>query len=735
MTEPPPIADRSSSGDCTAAGVTVDRVRGASDGRERLAPAARLLAVALAAVAAFLLVAQPAQAHAALIRSTPAPDAKLERAPSSLELWFSEPIEPEFSRLELFAGDGKRIDLADLDADVAEATRMAAALPALEPGVYTVVYRTLSRTDAHFTAGSYRFTVLGAGGQAVAGAAFEPRLDGGTGPLATLGRWLALVGLVALVGGAAVAFAAIASDRSNEGLARPLAQRSYLRVAVGALAFAVAGDAMLLMAQHDAAGGSITTLLLESRFGTFWLTRQLAMATVAAVVGLALLGRGPRSVLPVAAVAGGLVALYTITMVSHAAGAPGRFWAFSADFVHLATAALWLGGVAFLALLALQTRAAGERVERATVLRFVSWFSIAAAASVYLLAATGLVRALGELPSLDALTATNYSRWLLAKLALTTPVLGVALLNRRVVRRWSEGETSAEQALARLRALLPAEALLGVAVLFSVAALGQASTPRADAAPAGLGDGRFASPAPQLSTGALLGGALAVAAAGVVLGTRFAGAQGRRGNWVEAGATTAVGADVLIGVIAGLSDLPATAAVEPATVADTAPAPAAGADCALLERGANLSGCDLSGRDLRGVDLREANLTGANLAGANLFGAHLEDATMLGANLRGADLTASYLSGAILSGADLRDANLRGANAVGALLGEAKLAGANLTGADLAHAFLAGADLDGAVLAETTLTDADLTGVNWTNTSCPQGPRAIPGGVELCRSD
>ena len=89
-------------------------------------------------------------------------------------------------------------------------------------------------------------------------------------------------------------------------------------------------------------------------------------------------------------------------------------------------------------------------------------------------------------------------------------------LNRAALASEAIGEAAA---LRRLRALLPAEALVGAVVLLSVAALGQAPTPDAGALPGGSS---FASPAPQLSEQALQGGALALAAAAVVAGVAIA---------------------------------------------------------------------------------------------------------------------------------------------------------------------------------------------------------------------
>ena len=717
------------------------------------------IALAVAAVAvllgAALVGARAASAHAEIVRSEPAAGAELATPPDRLEIWFSEAIEPAFSHVELFAGDGTRIAAREPAVDAETSDRLTAALPPLAPGVYTVVARTLSRVDGHAAVASFTFTVIGAGGSGSGGGAagataFAPDLAGEVGAAGVAGRWLTLVGLAVIVGGAAVALAVSLAVRPARSATRPRADPRagalalYARWALVAAVVAAAGDGLLLLAQHGEVGGSLRGLLLDTRFGTHWLWRETTLVVVIAFAALIADRhrptdwrgerlRGQRGLVAAVLVAG-IGASYSVSAVSHAAAAPGRFWAQSTDLVHLVAAELWLGGAAFLAVLLLRWRASGAGPDAGVVLRLASWFSQAAAFTVLLLAATGLVRALGELPAREALIDETYGRWLLVKLALITPLLAIGLLNRRVVAAAASAAIGEAAALRRLRALLPAEALPGAAVLLSVAALGQAPTPSAGSL---LADGSsFASPVPQLSAQALQGGALALAAAAVVAGVGIAAPAWARSTWLLSGTGGVFAAGIAIAVAGGLHDTTAIAALAALAAPDGLAAAASppAVDCARLEPEANLAGCDLSGRDLGFSDLRGANLTRANLDGANLLGARLQGATLIEATLRGADLTASYLQNALLRGADLRSATMRGANAERAVLDGASLAGANLTGVDLAAASLVGADLDGALLSDTAFTNADLTGVNWANTACPEGPEAIPGGVQLCGS-
>ncbi|MDP6607299.1 MAG: copper resistance protein CopC, partial [Dehalococcoidia bacterium] len=416
----------------------------------------------------------PAEAHAVLVRSLPASQSGLLASPGSIDLWFSEPLEPEFSRFELFAADGTALRIDGMRVDPADAQHLSALPRALNPGIYTVVYRTLSTRDGHEWSGSFTFTVLNEDGTVPTGIAFAPDLGSGNSSQEIVGRWFTFGGFSVVLGGALVLMFAWSEGR----VWRETRTALYLRLSLAALPLIVAGSILQLNAQHEALGGALSALLTESRFGTLWLWRAAAVLALTAAVGTALstpLGRwrdATLAALPLLASG----ALFTVTMLSHAAAAPGRAWAIAADFAHLALAAAWVGGLIFLA--ALFVRAHRTETSDKGLLRLVGRFSILAAAALYALGATGVVRAIGELPTAGALVETAYGRWLLAKLALLLPVLLVALINRRLLGQLSAGAIDAGVALRRLRRMLPLEAALAAVVLLSVATLGQVPTAR-----------------------------------------------------------------------------------------------------------------------------------------------------------------------------------------------------------------------------------------------------------------
>src|SRR5947209_3613831 len=90
----------------------------------------------------------PALAHAVLLRSDPAQNARLNPAPSKIDLFFSEPVNHNFSSIQVQNSSGTRVDRKALHFSN-DPTEIALDLPALDPGFYTVVWTTLSAADGH----------------------------------------------------------------------------------------------------------------------------------------------------------------------------------------------------------------------------------------------------------------------------------------------------------------------------------------------------------------------------------------------------------------------------------------------------------------------------------------------------------------------------------------------------------------------------------------------------------
>jgi methionine-rich copper-binding protein CopC len=106
------------------------------------------------AVLMAVIAAGPAGAHAILERASPPVGGVVSRAPAEIRLWFSERIEPRFSRARLATSAGAAIAAGS----TASGNQLVLRVPRLAPGSYRVTWSVVS-VDTHKTEGSFTFEV------------------------------------------------------------------------------------------------------------------------------------------------------------------------------------------------------------------------------------------------------------------------------------------------------------------------------------------------------------------------------------------------------------------------------------------------------------------------------------------------------------------------------------------------------------------------------------------------
>jgi putative copper resistance protein D len=250
---------------------------------------------------------------------------------------------------------------------------------------------------------------------------------------------------------------------------------------------AVAGDLGLAA---SVAWGPVTRVLGETQYGVVWLARHGALLLLLALLGLAerAQGRADWLALRLEGLALGAVSLGALAAAGHAAATPTRpVVALAADAVHLLATGTWLGALVPLAFALRWARGLPGPAALAVAGHAASRFSRLGVASVSALVATGIYNTATQVGGFAPLFATPYGRWLLLKLALLLPLLGIAAGNLLdLVPRL--GRAVAGQAAARpgdpgrLLRRVTAEAAIGAMILAVVAVLGL-TTPAAHATP------------------------------------------------------------------------------------------------------------------------------------------------------------------------------------------------------------------------------------------------------------
>ena len=372
-----------------------------------------------------------ASAHPDLATSRPAAGTTVPSPLSELVLLFTERIELRYTTLVLITASGDTIRGAvALDGTDDRSARFTLGEP-LAPGAYRVLWRTAG-ADGHVVGGEYGFTV-GAAAEAP-GDEFIPDSDLAahhTGadaapdvnqrPLAVLARWLNLVFVVLLGGGVAFPFLLGDVPRRSPLSATRTAGRRVRRMTLIAASVVLILAIIRLELQSSMVHGRgqawdlalLSPLIGQTAWGRAWAT-QLAGA---ALVGLGVAPRVSRPGLTAVSAGGFVLLAIGLALGGHAAtveSAPVPAWA--VDAVHVTTASLWLGSLAYLLAVALPI-ALSARIddELAKVVRRFSTLALVAAPLVVLSGGTSALLHLGRV---EDLWLSDYGRLLALKVVI-----------------------------------------------------------------------------------------------------------------------------------------------------------------------------------------------------------------------------------------------------------------------------------------------------------------------------
>ncbi len=367
--------------------------------------------------------ARPASAHAAVVTTSPAEDARLPAAPDEVVLTFDEGVSVGAGYARVLGPGGDRVDTGA--AEVTDQTLTVPLRSDLPDASYVVTWRVVS-ADSHPVSGAYAFVVGDGALVPATTVAADDDVDPVVGAALPAVRGVGFLGLALAIGVPAFLVTCWPAG---------WASRLMRRLTLGGLA-AVGVTAVLTVALQGpySAGSGMGALLdgelldttTSSAFGATVLVRAVLAVVLLAVLTVAFRrGAAPsRPVLVAAGVLGSGLVL-TTSSVGHPVAGPLPGLAVAVTSVHVAAMAVWLGGLAALLAGLLRPGVPADEVGRA-----LPRFSRIAFAAVVALVVSGALQSVREVGSPAALVSTTYGRVLLAKLALVLLVLAVAGVSR-----------------------------------------------------------------------------------------------------------------------------------------------------------------------------------------------------------------------------------------------------------------------------------------------------------------
>ena len=419
----------------------------------------------LAAVAAVALaIPAAAVAHAVLEGSNPSPGQRLDSAPRQIELRFSGPLKVLPDSIQVLSTTGQRFsgpprfgrNNRTLVADLLE----------LPKGGYTVRWRTLSALDGHVVSGVFTF-----GSRYPAPPATAAYGTSGPGTTEQLVRWGYFLAIALLAGGLAFRVVLLRGlelpPRLRRALLLSTAAGSVAGIEIGIVGFLLRAVNVLQVPFSEFLYGDLSPLANGTRFGQAFIALTLGFVVVAALITLAWLN---DRTWPLAVALPLTLALTAGLALSGHSSTGAQAWASElADWVHLAAAAIWIGGLATMTICLWGT---APELRRVVFLRF----SRLALALVGLVVAAGVYLTIRRLPAVADLWETTYGNVLIVKLVLVAAALAWGGFHHLVARPVIVGE-GRNGFVGRLRRSLLGESAVIAAVLVLAAILVNSEPP------------------------------------------------------------------------------------------------------------------------------------------------------------------------------------------------------------------------------------------------------------------
>lgn len=421
----------------------------------------RRAVVAVVALAAALAVPAVASAHATMKESHPAEQGRVERPPPEVTLRFDQSVEAPPNAIVVLAPNGRRLSGAVTQTNRNTVVR-APVRGAATGRAYTVRWGVVS-ADGHLGTGVFTFGVRvdpPPPTEAVGSSGMTWRDD--------VARWALFASLALMIGVVGIRLLVLPRDvdpRVERRIHLLGTLGAFLALNAGIAGFVIRSANALQVSGVDLLYADLSPFAESTRFGTAFLVTTLGFGVCLTILVVAWVLDAPMLRWPPFLL--GLALVWGYPLSGHQATEPNSTpLGEIADWVHLVSAMLWVGGIVTLAVVVWPL---APDLRRAAFLRF----SRVAVFLIGVLLVAGTVVAIERLPELSDLWGTSYGRTLLVKIALVLVALAWGAFHHTFVRpRLERGETPPGVG----RSLF-GETVVALAVLFVAAVLVNGAPP------------------------------------------------------------------------------------------------------------------------------------------------------------------------------------------------------------------------------------------------------------------
>ena len=394
-------------------------------------------------------------------------------------VYFSEPVDINFSEIKVFDNNGNQIDNKDTSYYEGELSLIVTTIP-LDNGVYTASVKVLSKVDGHLVPSAFLFGV----GDVIIKDHSPPSVESEIVFLPEAGaRFPGILGQT-IVLGAVIASLIIWGTQNKQIIKEEL---DKVEIFHHAKFMSITGIGLMLVFISDVLMIIIQTVRLETSpldviqtyFGTIWLIR-----TIITIILLGIwFGMDRKKILSkknqIPMLVASLILISTSSLIGHGA-ASEQLGALVLDYIHNLVAAVWIGGIIYFIFTLLPTFSQLKETNREKMsLVMIPRFSIAFIISVGIVIITGPTLMWFLESDVRLITESVFGQLIILKIAIAAIMVGLGgffqfKVQKNAEKNYSSGKISIHKKLTRS---LKIDAALGIILLGVVALLTNGTLP------------------------------------------------------------------------------------------------------------------------------------------------------------------------------------------------------------------------------------------------------------------
>ena len=418
-----------------------------------------------------------AAAHPFTTETSPNSASNAPEGITQVIVYFSEPVELDFSSLKVFDNNGDQIDNKDTKYFEDEKSLVVTTSP-LESGVYTVTSNVLSKVDGHLVPSAFNFGV---------GDVIVPEQQLQPSELVFLpeagSRFPGLVGQT-IVLGVVIASILIWGTQSKQLIRKELDKlesvhhEKFMTITGIGLVLIFVSNILMLVVQTVRLETSVFEVI-KTDFGNIWLIRM--------IITIILLGLwfgmdrkknlSIKNKIPMLATTLGLIG--TSSLIGHGA-ASGETSAVILDYIHNFVAAVWIGGIIYFVftLLPIFSQLEEAKRERMTLV-LIPRFSIMFIVAVGVVIITGPTLMWFLESDVGLITESVYGKLILVKISIAAIMVGLGGYFQFKIQKKAEKDLQSGSIAVykKLKKSLKFDVVLGIALLGVVTLLANGTLP------------------------------------------------------------------------------------------------------------------------------------------------------------------------------------------------------------------------------------------------------------------